>query len=71
MVSLRRLTRVDTFRNSHKIPFRVIGHKYWWGPAWLSDNVSDSQPEGLRFQVTLDPLGCFCGNVLGQDTSEP
>ena len=30
LCGLRRLSRVDTFCNSHKVPFHKIGHKYMW-----------------------------------------
>ena len=48
---LRRLTRVDTFLDSHEIPFHVIGHIY----VIYIFNLLKADIDGGQLSIALEP----------------
>ena len=59
VVSLRRLTRVDIFRSSLKVPFRVMGHKY-------ARNYGGRGPPNKHSHVFFLPVANYPHFILNQ-----
>ena len=59
MVGLRRLTRVDTFRSSHKVPFQVMGHIFNSNfLTWYQTKYTENQD---TYSVKPDLYVCALG----------